>query len=355
MRRQRRLRQDHLLHAPSLKSGIVAALVARAGELGVACEDWFAGTRLDRNDFAGGSAPPYLSYREACLVIQRALARLPGEGHGLELGGRQGLGDFGLLGLAMLAAPDFGEALRVGMRYAPITGAMLDPALDEHDRDGIAVVMRMRTREPAIEAYLCEEFVASCMGLCRGLLGEGFRAARVDLGYPAPGYADRYAPAFAAPVAFDRPDSRVVIDRGWLARPMPAANPDASRQLQALCRAQMPSGQPPAGIVATLEQRLALQVAGNPRLTDLAAELHLTERTLRRQLRAAGTGFRELLDRARERAACEMLHDRGRPLAQVATAVGFRDVRDFRRAFKRWTGRLPRDARGGALASGSDD
>ncbi|MCW5580957.1 MAG: helix-turn-helix transcriptional regulator, partial [Luteimonas sp.] len=153
------------------------------------------------------------------------------------------------------------------------------------------------------------------------------------------------AGAFAAPVAFDRPDTRVVIDRHWLGQPMPAANPDSARQLQALCRAQMPSNQPPAGIVATLEQRLALQVASNPRLTDLAAELHLTERTLRRQLRAADTSFRELLDRARERAACVLLRDAQRPVAQVAAEVGFRDPRDFRRAFKRWTGRLPRDMR----------
>lgn len=351
MREPRPPRQSVPPQAPSIKSSLVAALVAHAAAMGAPCTSWFDGLRLDAADFAGPQLP-YLSYREACLVIQRALDSLPGEGHGLALGSRQTFAEFGLIGLAMMTAPDFGEALRVGMRYAPITGAMLDLAVDEHDPEGLAVSLRMRTREPTIEAYLCEEFIASCLMLCRSLLGPGFRAARVDLGYRAPAYADRYAEVLDAPVRFARDDTRVVIAREWLAQPMPAANPESARQIQALCRAQMPSQQPPAGIVASLQQRIALHVADNPRLTDLAADLHLTERTLRRQLNAAGTSFRELHDRAREAAARELLQDPRRPLAQVAAATGFRDVRDFRRAFKRWTGRLPRDARAGGPGAG---
>lgn len=328
----------------SIKSGIVATLVAHGLDTGVAIAPWFEGMRVGPRDFTGPQGPPYLTYREACRVIQRALAALPGEGLGLLLGGRQSLGEFGLLGLAMMASPNFGEAMRTAVRFAPVTGSMLDLAVVE-DADGIAVTLRTRTHEPAIEAYLCEEFLASCHNLCRALLGEGFAGKRIELAYPAPAHAARYAEVLGAPVAFGRPDSRVVIAREWLAHPMPAANPVALRELVAVCRAQMPSEQPPAGIVAALQERLALQVADTPRLTDLAAELHLTERTLRRQLRAAGTSFRALHDGVRERVACELLVAGKLPIVQVAAAVGFNDARDFRRAFKRWTGRLPREMR----------
>lgn len=327
-----------------IRSGIVSALLQRAAELGVPSARWFAGMRVQPRDFADPASPPYLAYREACLLIQRALEALPGDGHGLTLGGRQSLAEFGLLGLAMLTAPTFGDALRTGIGFAPITGAMLDLAVVDHPA-GAAVTMRMRTREPALEAYLCEEFVSSSLNLCRAMLGEDFRGERVELAYPPPPYAARYAEAFATEVLFDRPVTQVVIARRWLAAPMPAANPESARQVAALCRAQMPSEQPPASIVAAVERRLALQVAGMPRLTDLAAELHLTERTLRRQLTAAGTSFRALLDGVRERIACELLAESDQPICQVAAAVGFGDVRDFRRAFKRWTGRLPGEMR----------
>lgn len=148
-----------------------------------------------------------------------------------------------------------------------------------------------------------------------------------------------------AEVRFGCADNRVVIARRWLDQPMPAANPATARQLAQLCQAQMPPGQPASGLVARIEQRLALQPAKAPQLAELARELHMTERTLRRQLQAEGASYRGLLDRVRERAARRLLRERGLPLGQVAAAVGFADVRDFRRAFKRWTGHLPGELR----------
>ena len=334
----------------AIKSGIVAALVARAAELALPVDPWFEGMRVGPADFADPATPPYIAYREACRIIQRALAALPGDGHGLELGNRQSLAEFGVLGLAMLTAPNFGDALRTAIRFAPITGAMLELAVED-DPAGIAVTMRMRTHEPALEAYLCEELVSSCLNLCRAMLGDGFRAEHIDLAYPAPPYATRYVELLGTEVRFACADTRVVIAREWLERPMPAANPAAARQMVELCRAQMPSQQPPARIVAAIEQRLALQVAEPPRLTDLAAELHLTERTLRRQLRAAGTSFRALHDGVRERTARQLLGEGHLSIGRVAAEIGFGDVRDFRRAFKRWTGRLPREMRQQASAA----
>lgn len=327
-----------------IRSGIVSALVVRATELRVPTHPWFAGMRVQASDFSEPANPPYLAYREACRIIQRALDTLPGDGHGLEQGARQSLAEFGLLGLAMLTAPTLNDALHIGIGFAPITGAMLDLAVED-DPAGVAVSMRMRTPEPGLEAFLCEEFIASSLNLCRGLMGKDFTAERIDLAYPPPRYAARYSEMLATQVRFNRPSTRVVIARRWLDLPMPAANAESARQIAALCRAQMPSEQPPAGIVAAIEQRLALQAAEMPRLTDFAAELHLTERTLRRQLAAAGTSFRELHDRVRERIASTLLVESSQPISQIAAAVGFGDVRDLRRAFKRWTGRLPGEMR----------
>jgi AraC-like DNA-binding protein len=148
-------------------------------------------------------------------------------------------------------------------------------------------------------------------------------------------------------------DSRIVIAQHWLDMPMPAANPNTSRQLAELCRAQMPADQPASGMAARIEQRLALHPAQAPKLAELAAELHMTERTLRRQLLAEGVSYRALLDRVREHSARRLLRDGRLPLVHVAAAVGFADIRDFRRAFKRWTGRLPGELRRSEAAAAS--
>ncbi|MFC3814783.1 AraC family transcriptional regulator [Lysobacter sp. GCM10012299] len=333
----------------NIKSGIVSGLVAMARESGIGCEAWFAGLRLGPAEF-DGDTPVYLSYRQTCQIIRRAMRGLPVRGPGLVLGERQNIGHFGLLGLAMLTAPRFAEALQLGVHYAPITGAMMELELDAGSHgsepgDGLGMVASMRSPDPELEPFLCEELFASCLMLCRGLLGADFRPTVLELAYPAPDYADDYARVFDCPVRFDCPRNRVVIDARWLDTAMPAGNPASAQRVLALCDEQMPAGQPRSEIVAVVERLLLQRLADNPRLVDIAAALHLTERTLRRQLQAARTSFSELHDRVRSESARAMLSDQKLSIANVGAAVGFKDAREFRRAFKRWTGVAPREMR----------
>src|SRR5688572_1515694 len=338
--------EDPRLNTATIKSGIVAGLVAMAREHGIGCEHWFSGLRLGPAEF-DGETPVYLSYRQACQIVRRAVRSLPVHGPGLVLGERQGIGHFGLLGLAMLTAPRFAQALQLAIKYAPITGAMMELELDEYDDGAMGVIARMVSADAELEPFLCEELFASSLMLCRGLLGAEFRPRVLELAYPAPAYAADYTHLFACEVRFDAPRNRVVIDSRWLQASMPAGNTASAQQIIALCEEQMPAGQPRSEIVAVVERLLRQRIADNPREVQIAAELHLTERTLRRQLHAAKTSFSELHDRVRSESARALLADSRMSIAHVGAAVGFKDAREFRRAFKRWTGVAPREMRMG--------
>ncbi|GAB3516934.1 AraC family transcriptional regulator [Pseudoxanthomonas daejeonensis] len=338
------------LHGANIKCGIVAGLVAMADRMDVPCDGWFEGLRLERAQFVT-ETPVYLSYRQACEIVGRALRTLPGDGHGLALGTAQDVGHFGLLGLAMMTAGSFGEALRLGVQFAPITGAMMELQLQleaqvpEGGGPGVAMTARMGTPEPDIEPFLCEELFASSLMLCRGLLGPRFVPALVELAYPAPAYAGEYERLFGCEVRFEAASNRVVIDASWLGAPMPANNPSTARQVLELCQQQMPAVRPSSEIVAAVEQLVRLQLADAPRLLDIAAELHVNERTLRRYLHDAGTSYKEIHDRLRRDTAQSLLTGPGSNVAAVGAAIGFHDPREFRRAFKRWTGLAPRAMR----------
>ncbi|MBU8976843.1 AraC family transcriptional regulator [Lysobacter sp. MMG2] len=340
------INDDARLNTATIKSGIVAGLVAMAREHGVASEPWFSGLRLGPAAF-DGETPVYLSYRQAGQIIRRAVRSLPVRGPGLVLGERQTIGHFGLLGLAMLTAPRFAQALQLAIKYAPITGAMVELELDEYDDGAMGVIARMHSVDAELEPFLCEELFASSLMLCRGLLGAEFRPRLLELAYAAPSYASDYTHLFACEVRFDAPRNRVVIDPRWLQATMPAGNTASAQQIIALCEEQMPAGQPRSEIVAVVERLLRQRLADNPREVEIAAELHLTERTLRRQLHAAQTTFSELHDRVRSESARALLADSRVSIAHVGAAVGFKDAREFRRAFKRWTGVAPREMRAG--------
>ena len=81
-------------------------------------------------------------------------------------------------------------------------------------------------------------------------------------------------------------------------------------------------------------------------LAQIAAELNISERTLRRQLAEESTSFSAVHDRVRTERALELLQDLELTIAAVGSQIGFTDVREFRRAFKRWTGHTPSEMRG---------
>ncbi len=84
----------------------------------------------------------------------------------------------------------------------------------------------------------------------------------------------------------------------------------------------------------------------------LAERLHLSPRTLHRQLEEEGASVQQLKDEARRERAVDLLNRTNRSVKQIALAVGFRNEKSFARAFRQWTGASPsafRDKRlGGA-------
>jgi AraC-like DNA-binding protein len=75
---------------------------------------------------------------------------------------------------------------------------------------------------------------------------------------------------------------------------------------------------------------------GEPRRDQVAAELHMSERTLQRRLVEEATSFLQLLDDTRRELAEQYLGRLHLSLAQAAYLLGFADQSSFFRACRRW-------------------
>jgi len=67
----------------------------------------------------------------------------------------------------------------------------------------------------------------------------------------------------------------------------------------------------------------------------------MSESTMRRKLRAEESTFQGVLDRVRTQLAYEYLGSTRLPVAEIARLLGFDDVTNFRRSFRRWSGLTP--------------
>jgi AraC-like DNA-binding protein len=98
--------------------------------------------------------------------------------------------------------------------------------------------------------------------------------------------------------------------------------------------------------VTQVRQRIRERLpSGVPSQAEVARALALSPRTLARRLEEAQTSFTALLDETRRSLAEQYLQRTDFSVAEVAYLVGFAESSSFNRAFRRWTGRAPGDAR----------
>jgi AraC-like DNA-binding protein len=81
------------------------------------------------------------------------------------------------------------------------------------------------------------------------------------------------------------------------------------------------------------------------RVSGIAKQLGMHERTLNRRLREEGSTFRQELREIRFSIAKHLLADTNMPLSKIAEVLDYSDETAFSRAFKRWSASTPTEWR----------
>lgn len=289
-----------------------------------------------------------LSHRQNYLLVRRILAQLGDDGLGLEVGARQSSISLGLVGLGMQASACIGAALELGLHYQRHAGAMLDYAL-EVEGEIARVVLTPRFYEPDVAVFYVEEAFASALSVVRHLSGVRLTPRRLRLDYSRPAHGERYEAVFECPVHFGEPLSAIEFDCAWLSIPLATCDEAVAAEVTELLKEARWLDQERSELIEGLQREVRKHLGAPPPLAQLAAQLNISERTLRRRIESAGLSYQLIIDEVRRARALALLGRDDLSLAEVAFQTGFSDVRNFRRAFKRWTGIGPREARKGLL------
>ncbi len=101
-------------------------------------------------------------------------------------------------------------------------------------------------------------------------------------------------------------------------------------------------------LLQKLERRIAeLLPSGQARNKIVATDLGLSERTLTRRLSDLDTSFADVVNRLRHELALRYLNEPNLSLTQVSFLLGYAGQSAFSTAFRRWTGRTPKEIRQG--------
>lgn len=330
-------------NAPTLVASTLAGLVQYAETHQRKADAWFAGTTLHAKDCFDPDAR--LSFREAASIIRAAQKDFPNVALGLAVGSYTTLPSMGALGFSLMSSPTFGAAVAVGEKYHPVSGALMDASC-RVSNGTLTLEATERFPEPDILRFLCEKFFASALATWRALLNEGCKPQLLELGYPQPACVDEYRRLFDCPIRFSAGRNCMSADQSVLGKKIQTQSASAHTEALRLCEAKMPRvGNRASNEVTRLKLWLRKRVGASPRIEDAARALDCSERTLRRRLVAAGTSYRAIHDDVRAERARVLLRDSQLAIADIGTQLGFSDDREFRRAYKRWTGQIPSQAR----------
>ena len=86
---------------------------------------------------------------------------------------------------------------------------------------------------------------------------------------------------------------------------------------------------------------LEMLASGRYSVTDVAATLAISNRTLQRRLKEEGTTFQRILDELREELARHYLSATEYTSSEISFLLGYEEPNSFFRAFRAWTGQTP--------------
>lgn len=356
---------DHLMTFPDIARGSAApswdfprsTVAARilldvAEESGLTRHACLAGTGLRTADL---DDPGFEIEAGQEMTIARNLLRRLGDrpGLGVRAGTRYTLGSFGIWGFTMITSPTVRDVARLGTRYAALSFAFIRPIYQE-DAAGGRVIYDDSEIPEDVRAFFVERELAKMLTLAPVIVGPrtGFHIETSFDGERASALRQ------AAPRANVRSGGTrhlIGFSKALLDDRMPQADPVMAQAMQAQCAELLEKRRRRRGIAAHVRARILAQLNDPPGMEQIARQLNVEARTLRRKLIAEGTSYRELTDEVRSTIADELLGDGHLTVQEVASRLGYHDAAAFSRAFKRWTGDRPgRIGRKKALLAGRE-
>ncbi|MEL4180754.1 AraC family transcriptional regulator [Roseateles sp. PN1] len=295
---------------------------------------------------------PELPMDAFARLVEGAIAITKEPALGLLVGDRLRINTLGVLGFAAMSGGSLRQVIELLVRYIGLRTSLVSLAVQVHRHELRLVVLEPialgSARRSVLEAVLLAlkhalEFNRVGHGMSSGL--SSGPVSRVAFAMPAPAYADFARQLVGCELAWSSSWSGLVLPIARADEALSAADASAYAQAEQLCERERLRLASQQSTTARVQRLLLESSAGLPGLPLVARQLHLGQRTLHRRLLEEGTSFRQITEDLRRSLASEHLQRGQLTVQEVAYLLGYTDLANFRRAFRRWQGMSPSDYR----------
>lgn len=322
---------------PGITAAYPRILLALLEERGLNGQSLLRDVGLDATTLA--SAEGRVSPRQYARLAAAALELSGDDDLGLQLALRTPPTAHGNLGVAMMSSASLGEAMQLALRFMPL---LQNNLLVQLQIDGGWVTLSLASGVPLsapVHRFFSEAMLFGLYRSATWMLGrQSLSGCELHFDFPSP----KPLPAGLPICRYDQPACQIRFPVEWLALPLPMADQIARARAIEHCKVEAALyGTPATDLCSRVRLELERSPQRPPSLTQVAARLHLSDRSLKRHLQMAGTSFRLLLTEVRRRQARRLIEQGELPLHRIAGQLGYQDPSNFTRAFKRWMGETP--------------
>lgn len=248
------------------------------------------------------------------LRVVRNLRRMAPGVTGGDVGRRYHVSTFGFLGFALLSSRTLLDAMNLALRFIDLSFTFGMPSATVENTD---VVIRVDgSSVPAdVEEFLVDRDLSAIGAIIGELVPTG--------------------------VGLRRSGATMRFDARHLDTPLPQSHPQTLAVCERLCLETATDRRRRTGLVQDVRVLVAQTVGRGAPMTEVAARLGLSTRTLRRRLAAEGVTYKTLVDEVRASLAVELLSSAGLSVEDTAIRLGYAESASFIHAYRRWNGVTP--------------
>ena len=253
-------------------------------------------------------------------------------------------GSYGMLCRATLGSPTLEVALKRWCRYH---GLLTDDIALKFTvtRSAAAIVIQINRDLGEMEEFCFATLFRYILGYACWAVNSRIPLLETCFPFDALEHVEVYRMLFPGPLHFRSESAKISFDPQYAALSIRRDDRALNKMLQHAVPLTIFPYRRDRLLVQRVRELLRMQPDSPHTGESLALELHVSPRTLHRQLQEEGTSLQALKNEIRRDRAVELLNRTSRPIKQIAPAVGFLNEKSFSRAFKQWTGVTPESVR----------
>ena len=267
--------------------------------------------------------------------------------YGLQVGQKFTAFDYGVLGYAVASSRTIGDAMRVFLRYQQIAGSDGTFRKDQQVEDGNVIIqVRSDLSKEELYRFDVEKSVGQWfVDADSSNMASQLFFSRINFTFSRPDYADRMEAMLMCPLYFEQSANEIYIPEDRLTEPSAMAEEITTELCKRQCEKLLQNIQNQGGLAEQVKRVIINQPGQRVRPEEIARQLNISYRTLRRRLSEEGISFKQIDHELRMRLATQYLRQTQLTTQEISFLLGYSEATNFHRVFKKWTTCTPGEYR----------